>query len=174
MTFENPRGEGTHLAALPRSERVFLWSLRAWSVSYGDLSMVWPQLERVFSQEQMGCALQPFHEFMSTLFGSLVEWPDIRCLRFPLLGRHEALLLEVFGCLQRDDEITARRALNAWLPGANLRALVRHGSACTKGAKAAGLLFESPPTAMRVSVDAAAANSSAILSFRPLRLVTRH
>lgn len=133
--------EGTHVLALARTERVFLWSIRAWSACQMNVTPMWPCLERAFAHEGMRCALMPFHQFMSAVFSGLHRSPDIRRLHCLRLGAQEALMLTALAHLQHDHEIGARSALREWLLHSVLRAVTRHGAACVKGAKAAGLHF---------------------------------
>lgn len=141
MTRHCEMREGTHVLALARTERVFLWSIRAWFACRMNVTLVWPCLEQAFAHEGMRCALMPFHEFMSAVFSGLHRSPDIRCLHSLHLGAQEALMLTALAHLQHDHEIDARSALREWLLHSALRAVTRHGAACVKGAKAAGLHF---------------------------------
>lgn len=145
---------GTHVAAIGRTERIFLWSMRAWAACHLDVDMIWPCLERAFAQEGMRCALTPFHEFMSAVFAGLDEWPDIRCVHAPRLGKHEAVLLTALAQLQQGQEFSARQLLQSSLQQACLRHVIRHGSACVQGARVAGLRFASPQ-AHQPAMDAA-------------------
>jgi hypothetical protein len=129
---------------MPPAERLFLWAIRTWSASHVDLTVVWWSLDRCFSHEGMPAALPPFHEFMSTIFAGLKQWPDIRCVACPHLGRDEERLLHVLGHLQHGNEVGARAALNELTLRSAGRVACRHAAECVEIVSAAGLRFTGP------------------------------
>lgn len=128
---------------LPRTERLFLWAIRAWSAHHGDLTFAWWSLERAFAREGIGGALAAFHQMMSALFAGWPRWPDIRCPECEHIGVTEESLLLMLAALQSGDDVGVRRELHALVLRPSMREVLLAASECVRTATAAGLQFAS-------------------------------
>lgn len=129
------------VVALPVTERLFLWAIRAWSAYHSDLTAVWWSLDRAFKQEGIAPALPHFHRLMSDLFVGFKRWPDIRCVGCPRLGKDEARLLAAFARLQTRDLAGARSELQELALRSTARAVCEGAQQCVLIANSAGVHF---------------------------------